>query len=258
MPLLCSFVSASRAAREKLENHGILDTFVSVIDQECNAERKILALQACVVWLNAEPWKIEARLLTADALDVLVLVFEFSMKNKSNINGESTLNALAQLIGESSRLSRAIIEKKSVMASVLNVIFSEPSVREPSATAVVNSVLKALGHLIEHADKPRDVLRLYDLEKKLKQLAKTQKRSHRRAINRETDANDWILIINHVTYYYSVSSTTFRKVSFFYSLLTRASSFLLFFLPLLSLSSPSSTRSACASKKQKKKFFYRK
>ena len=173
LPLLCSCVSASRAAREKLENHGILDTFVSVIDQECNAERKILALQACVVWLNAEPWKIEARLLTADALDVLVLVFEFSMKNKSNINGESTLNALAQLIGESSRLSRAIIEKKSVMASVLNVIFSEPSVREPSATAGCKLAgLKALGHLIEHADKPRDVLRLYDLEKKLKQLAK--------------------------------------------------------------------------------------
>jgi serine/threonine protein kinase len=172
LPLLCSCVSASRAAREKLENHGILDTFVSVIDQECNAERKILALQACVVWLNAEPWKIEARLLTADALDVLVLVFEFSMKNKSNINGESTLNALAQLIGESSRLSRAIIEKKSVMASVLNVIFSEPSVREPSATAGCKLAgLKALGHLIEHADKPRDVLRLYDLEKKLKQLA---------------------------------------------------------------------------------------
>ena len=65
-----------------------------------------------------------SRLLTADALDVLVLVFEFSTKNKSNINGESTLNALAQLISESSRLSRAIIEKKSVMASVLNVIFS--------------------------------------------------------------------------------------------------------------------------------------
>ena len=173
LPLLCSCVSASRAAREKLEKHGILDTFVSVIDQECNAERKILALQACVVWLNAEPWKIEARLLTADALDVLVLVFEFSMKNKSNINGESTLNALAQLIGESSRLSRAIIEKKSVMASVLNVIFSEPSVREPSATAGCKLAgLKALGHLIEHADKPRDVLRLYDLEKKLKQLAK--------------------------------------------------------------------------------------
>lgn len=95
------------------------------------------------------------------------------MKNKSNINGESTLNALAQLIGESSRLSRAIIEKKSVMASVLNVIFSEPSVREPSATAGCKLAgLKALGHLIEHADKPRDVLRLYDLEKKLKQLAK--------------------------------------------------------------------------------------
>jgi serine/threonine protein kinase len=175
LPLLCSCISASRAAREKLVKHGILNTLVSVIDQDGNCERKILALQACVVWLNAEPWEIEARLLTADALDVLVHALEFSMKNKSNINGESTLHALAKLIGESSRLSRAVSEQENVIGSVLNVILNEPSVREPAATAGCKLAgLKALGHLIEHADKPRDIVQRYQLKKKLEQLARSK------------------------------------------------------------------------------------
>jgi len=175
LPLLCSCISASRAAREKLVKHGILNTLVSVIDQDGNCERKILALQACVVWLNAEPWEIEARLITADALDVLVHALEFSVKNKSNINGESTLHALAKLIGESSRLSRAVSEQENVIDSVLNVILNEPSVREPAATAGCKLAgLKALGHLIEHADKPRDIVQRYQLKKKLEQLARSK------------------------------------------------------------------------------------
>ena len=175
LPLLCSCVSASRAAREKLVKHGILDTLVSVIDQEGNCERKILALQACVVWLNAEPWEIEARLLTADALDVLVLAFAFSRKNKSNINGESTLHALANLIGESSRLSRAVSEQKNVVASVLGVVLDEPSVRAPAATAGCKLAgLKAMGHILEHADTPRDIMRTHDLKTKLERLARSK------------------------------------------------------------------------------------
>ena len=175
LPLLCSCVSASRAAREKLVKHGILDTLVSVIDQEGNCERKILALQACVVWLNAEPWEIEARLLTADALDVLVLAFAFSRKNKSNINGESTLHALANLIGESSRLSRAVSEQKNVVTSVLGVVLDEPSVRAPAATAGCKLAgLKAMGHILEHADTPRDIMRTHDLKTKLERLARSK------------------------------------------------------------------------------------
>jgi len=105
----------------------------------------------------------------------LVHAFEFSVKNKSNINGESTLHALAKLIGESSRLSRAVSEQENVIDSVLNVILNEPSVREPAATAGCKLAgLKALGHLIEHADKPRDIVQRYQLKKKLEQLARSK------------------------------------------------------------------------------------
>ena len=110
------------------------------------------------------------------------------MKNKSNINGESTLNALAQLIGESSRLSRAIIEKKSVMISVLNVIFSEPSVREPSATAGCKLGFKSSGPFDRTRGQTGRRFATVRFGEEVKAVGETQKRSHRRAINRETDA----------------------------------------------------------------------
>ena len=174
IPLLSSCVSASRAAREKLEKHGILDTFVSVIAKDENAEHKILAIQACSVWLNAEPWEMEARLLTADALDVLSTAFEFSVKNKHNINGESTLNNLAKLVGESARLSRAIAEKGVVpkVLSVLDETSRLDAITSTKSTAGAKlAALKCLGHLVEHSDDPKEIIREHKLREKLTNIS---------------------------------------------------------------------------------------
>ena len=66
-------------------------------------------------------------------------------------------------------------EQKNVVTSVLGVVLDEPSVRAPAATAGCKLAgLKAMGHILEHADTPRDIMRTHDLKTKLERLARSK------------------------------------------------------------------------------------
>ena len=156
VPLLCDMASTSRKTREILEKHGALDTYVQLI--AVNSGWTLSALNAVGSWLAIEPWKVEARLLETDAIDSILEVLDEST-SQANV-----LEALLDLISKSPRLCQALANEDFI-PSLMDAITSpttKPTIRI--------TLLKTLGVVHEHAQRPKELIIRHDVVARLKSL----------------------------------------------------------------------------------------
>jgi hypothetical protein len=148
--------STSRKTREILEKHGALDTYVQLI--AVNSGWTLSALNAVGSWLAIEPWKVEARLLETDAIDSILEVLDEST-SQANV-----LEALLDLISKSPRLCQALANEDFI-PSLMDAITSpttKPTIRI--------TLLKTLGVVHEHAQRPKELIIRHDVVARLKSL----------------------------------------------------------------------------------------
>jgi len=155
VPLLCAMASTSRKTRELLESHGALDTYVRLA--AANSEWTLSSLDAIASWLAVEPWKIEARLLEADAIDAVLDVLETSEAHQ--------IEALYNLISNSPRLCQALAAEGFVPPLMDGITSSstKPTIRL--------TLLKMLGVVHEHAQRPKELIIRHDVVARLKSLS---------------------------------------------------------------------------------------
>jgi serine/threonine protein kinase len=156
VPLLCAMASTSRKTRESLEKHGALDAYVTLAS--VSSGWTLSALDAIGSWLAIEPWKVEARLLESDAISSLVEALEEST-SQANV-----LEALLNLIGKSPRLCQALANEGFIppLMDAITDVNTKPTIRL--------TLLKTLGVLHEHAQRPKELIIRHDVVARLKSL----------------------------------------------------------------------------------------
>jgi len=154
VPLLCAMASTSRKTRELLENNGALDTYMQLAS--INSGWTLSALNAITSWLEIEPWKVEARLLEPDAIDVVLEVLENSEAHN--------LEALYNLISNSPRLCQALAADGFVPPLM-------DAITDPDTLPTIRlTLLKMLGVVHEHAQRPKELIIRHDVVGRLKSL----------------------------------------------------------------------------------------
>jgi len=154
VPLLCAMASTSRKTRELLENNGALDTYMQLAS--INSGWTLSALNAIASWLEIEPWKVEARLLEPDAIDVVLEVLENSEAHN--------LEALYNLISNSPRLCQALAGDGFVPPLM-------DAITDPDTLPTIRlTLLKMLGVVHEHAQRPKELIIRHDVVGRLKSL----------------------------------------------------------------------------------------
>lgn len=175
VPLLCDMASASRRTRELLEKYGALDTYVRLIS--IDSGWTLEALNAVGSWLAIEPWKVEARLLETDAIDCVLAVLEVSTSQ------ENILEALLDLVSKSPRLCQALANEHFVppLMDAITAPETKPTTRI--------TLLKMLGVVHEHAQRPKELIIRHDVVARLKSLFESEadERSSRTVIAQLVD-----------------------------------------------------------------------
>ena len=175
VPLLCDMASASRRTRELLEKHGALDTYVRLIS--IDSGWTLEALNAVGSWLAIEPWKVEARLLETDAIDSVLVVLEESTSQ------ENIVEALLDLVSKSPRLCQALANEHFVppLMDAITAPDTKPTTRI--------TLLKMLGVVHEHAQRPKELIIRHDVVARLKSLFENEadERSSRTVIAQLVD-----------------------------------------------------------------------
>ena len=156
VPLLCDMASTSRRTRELLEKHGALDAYVRLIS--VNSGWTLSALNAVGSWLAIEPWKVEARLLESDAAESVHEAFEAS------VGEASVLEALLDLVSKSPRLCQALANEDFI-PPLMDAI-ADPSTK----TTIRITLLKTLGVVHEHAQRPKELIIRHDVVARLRAL----------------------------------------------------------------------------------------
>ena len=156
VPLLCDMASASRKTRELLEKHGALDAYVELISVESGWT--LSALNAVGSWLAIEPWKAEARFLEPDAINSILDVLDESTSQ------DNIMQALLNLISTSPRLCQALANEHFIppLMDALTTAATKPTTRI--------TLLKMLGVVHEHAQRPKELIIRYDVVARLKRL----------------------------------------------------------------------------------------